>query len=207
MATSAFARVPKTQKWAVAVQPSAVALQCEYLYMYKSMYRVQGARSARWEMQQRRERESRPVASGATAAPSKRYREGRKQKNRKSESRQRDAKAKCSKRELGWESCLAEWVRAALVQVRVLAGRLGHGSGMGGGSSTKTGGFLSFFFFFVVFFGEAEKDGTATERALFCPHTLANAAADIRWPRDHKGFWRGVEPRNRLERAREARIL
>lgn len=48
--------------------------------MYKSMYRVQGARSARWEMQQRRERESRPVASGATAAPSKRYREGRKQK-------------------------------------------------------------------------------------------------------------------------------
>lgn len=62
-------------------------------------------------------------------------------------------------------------------------------------------------FFFVVFFGEAEKDGTATERALFCPHTLANAAADIRWLRDHKGFWRGVEPRNRLERAREARNL
>lgn len=102
-----------------------------------------------------------------------------------------------SKRELGWESCLAEWVRAALVQVRVLAGRLGHGSGMGGGSSTKTGGFLSSFFFFVVFFGETEKDGTATERALFCPHTLANAAADIRWLRDHEGFWRSVEPRNR----------
>lgn len=64
-------------------------------------------------------------------------------------------------------------------------------------------------FFFCGLFWRSRKDGTATERALFCPHTLANAAADIRWLwlRDHNGFWRGVEPRNRLERAREARYF
>lgn len=124
MATSAFARVPKTQKWAVAVQPSAVrcsASTCtctractEYKALVVPVGRCsngENARAGRWRVgpQQRHQAVSR----------------GPQTENRTSESRQRDANAKTQQRGIG---------------LGILPSRMGTGSsGAGKGSGGQAG--------------------------------------------------------------------
>lgn len=198
MATSAISGCRKhqcksgalQQQCSGAAKSSAVRGSTEYLYKHQRAYRYRSPRSKCWEQGKcisvtvgscssaaiARDREDgqwrvepEALSGGIAKAASKK----RPKLRTGGSTLQRDAERHSGQGiGLGLNPSsrmgIRQWVRAALVQVRVLAGRLGHGLG-GGGEGIQQRLFSlclcgDLFFFFLE---KAKKDGTATEGPSF----------------------------------------
>lgn len=221
MATSAISGCRKhqcksgalQQQCSGAAKSSAVRGSTEYLYKHQRAYRYRSPRSKCWEQGKcisvtvgscssaaiARDREDgqwrvepEALSGGIAKAASKK----RPKLRTGGSTLQRDAERHSGQGiGLGLNPSsrmgIRQWVRAALVQVRVLAGRLGHGLGGGGeGIQQRLFSLCLCGDLFFFFFGEGKKRRNGDRGALFCPHTLAVPRGSISDGAEKpRGFW------------------